>query len=157
MKKIIYSVIIIFLLANISYGQLKDQNSFDIRKELLNPLNNSIQGLGFLDMSKLNMDHSFSMSVFSAGGGSLSQALYLNTMSYQISDPLSVAVQWGIRNVPHNSFGNNQIFQNGLFFSGAQIEYKPSDNFHMKFEVSRQPYQYYSRYRPWYDTFRNED
>ena len=159
-KYILFILMLILIAVDITYGQLKDNNQFDIRSELLRPLNDPMRGLGFIDMSKFNMDHSVSMSFLSSGGNSLSQAMYLNTISYQFSDPLSVSLQWGIRSFPHNTFAgtNNQLFQNGLFFSGAEIEYKPSDTLHMKFEVSQRPYyNYYSRYRPWYDSSRDDD
>lgn len=152
-------IIIVLMSVSIVHGQLKERNKFDIRSEILRPLNNPMSGLGFIDMSKFNMDQSFSMSFFSSGENSISQALYLNTINYQFSDPLSISLQWGIRNYPHNTYaGTNQIFQNGLFFSGAEINYRPSDKFQMRLQVSQQPYnRYHSPYRSWYESFDVEE
>jgi hypothetical protein len=106
------------------------------------------------------MSHSFSLSYFSFGGQSISQSMYLNTLNYQISDPLSLSVQWGIRAFPHNTLGNNSTLLNGgLFFSGAELNYRPTDNLFIKFEVNRMPYynSYRYPYRPYQSNFWNED
>lgn len=144
MKKI-NLVFIILLLPALASAQLKKQSEpLDLKQELLRPLNENNIGLGLIDFSKLSMSHSVSMSYFSMGGQSLSQSMYLNTMNYQVSDPLSVQLQWGVRNFPHNTFGNNApALQNGFFISGAEINYKPSDKFQMKLQYSSQPSRYY--------------
>lgn len=163
MKKLL---LVILLIPVIVFGQLKNNdNSVDIRNEILKPLLNNTIGLGLFDPARLTMSHSFSLSYFSIGGESVSQSLYLNTLNYQLADPLSLSIQWGIQSFPHNSFGSNHpAFNSGLFFSGAELNYRPTDNLYLKFQVSRYPYYnsypypYQSRQlNDWENTDLNQD
>ncbi|MBN1481503.1 hypothetical protein EH223_03985 [candidate division KSB1 bacterium] len=118
------------------------------------------QSLGIIgiDMSRFSMSHSYSMSYMSVGGRGFTQGLYLNTMSYQFSIPLTVSLQLGMA---HNPFQGNQtasILQNGFFLSGAQIRYKPSAKTTIQLDFRQMPYQYtpglYYMSRPgfsWFD------
>ncbi len=159
MKKQLFGLVILaMLIPCLVSAQLKSQDKpVQIKKELLQPAD-SYLGFTLLDPSRLTMRHSVSMSYFSMGGRGLSQALYLNTMCYQFSNPLSLSVQWGIQNFPYNSFSkDNPLFQNGFFLSGAELKYQPSDKFEMRLQYSNMPgvYNHYyygdrfgfSRYR----------
>lgn len=157
MKKISILLMLIFIIFNVALGQLKDQNKpVNIKNEIIKPGLNYWSIFGLIDPSRISMSHSYSMSFFSMGGKGLSQSLYLNTLKYQIADPLSLKVQWGIRNYPYNSFAKDSpLFNSGLFFSGAELNYRPSDNLFLKLQYNAQPlYNYYYgypyRYRPNY-------
>jgi hypothetical protein len=145
MKKILILIIVTFIIPGIVFGQLKKQNEpVDIKNEISRPALNNLYLFSFIDPSKLTMSHSYSMSFFSAGGKGLSQSLYLNTLKYQISDPLSLKVQWGVKNYPYNSLAkNNPLFNSGLFFSGAELTYRPSDKLFMKLQYNAQPWNNY--------------
>lgn len=152
MKK--YLIFIMLIVALVPYpvlGQLKSQDKpVEISQEILRPSQNSFMGLSIFDPSKFSMTHSFSMSFFSVGGKGLSQGLYLNTMTYQIANPLMLRLQWGIQNYAYNSLAkNNPLFQNGLFLSGAELQYKPSDKLEMRIQFSSMPNYMYNSY--WYD------
>jgi len=145
MKKLL---IVILLIPALVFGQLKNnEKMIDIRNEILKPLLNNTIGLSLIDPAKLTMSHSYSLSYYSIGGESVSQSLYLNTLNYQIADPLSLSIQWGIQSFPHNTFNSNHpAFNSGLFFSGAELNYRPTDNLFLKFQVSRYPYYNNSPY-----------
>jgi len=148
MKKIAFIIIItLSLIPCLAWAQLKNQSTpVDLKKEIVKPEENSYLGLGLIDMSRLSMSHSFSVSYMSIGGKGVSQSLYLNTMRYQISDPLSLKLQWGIQNFPYNEFGqDNPLFQSGFIFSGAELKYQPSDRFLMKFQYNALPRSGYYR------------
>ena len=124
-------------------GQLKSQDKpVEISEEIIRPSQNSFMGLSIFDPSKFNMTHSLSMSFFSVGGKGVSQQLYLNTMTYQIANPL---------------------FQNGFFLSGAELQYKPSDKLEMRVQFSSMPnymynnYWYNNSYRPYQNWFWDQD
>ncbi len=161
MKRAFFITTIVILLPIMASSQLKKQsNPIDIRSGILQADNGKI--LGIIDPSKIQMSHSYSLSYQSMGDMSLGRSLYLNTLSYKLSDPLSMKVQWGIQNFPYNSLGNNHpAFQNGFVFSGMELKYKPSDKFMLKFQYSALPqngyyYSPYNRYSP-YDRFRSSN
>jgi len=152
MKKIfIFTVIIVLIIPYLVFGQLKSQDKpVRIKQEIVQPIQDKFLGLSIFDPSKFSMSHSISMSYFTLGGKGISQSLYLNTMSYQIASPLLLRVQWGIQNFPYNTLAkNNPVFESGLFLSGAELQYKPSDKLEMRLQFNRMPNYMYNRY--WYD------
>lgn len=148
-KKILFIIFVFVIVPAMVLGQLKNQhNPVNVKQEIVKTSNDNFLGLSFIDPSKIRMSHSYSISYFSIGGRSISQSLYLNTINYQISNPLSLKLQWGILNYPHNSLiKDNPVFRNGLIFSGAELKYKPSDKFLLKFQYNALPgfgsYRYY--------------
>ncbi len=164
-KNAIFIMLIIALVPCLVLGQLKRQDKpVQIKQEIVRPYQNPYFGLSIFDPSKFSMSHSFSMSFFSVGGKGVSQGLYLNTMSYQIANPLLLRVQWGIQNYPYNSLAKNHpAFQNGFFLSGAELQYKPSDKFEMRLQVNSMPnymyngYWYQNPYRSSWNSFGDED
>lgn len=149
--KIGLSLLMLVLIPGLIFAQYRRQEKpVSISQELIRPNPNSFMGLSILDPSKLHMSHSFSMSFFSVDGKGVSQGLYLNSLSYQIANPLLVRLQWGIQSYPHNTLAKNHpAFQSGLFLSGAELQYKPSEKFEMRFQINRTPY--YNHYgNGWY-------
>lgn len=142
-KKMLIILFLTLLLPTLLFAQLKSQDKpVELKKELLQPANQYL-GFSLLDPSRLTMSHSVSMSYFSMGGRGLSQTMYLNTLQYQIANPLMLTVQWGIQNYPYNSFSkDNPAFQSGFFLSGAELKYQPNDKFEMKFQYRSMPGMY---------------
>jgi hypothetical protein len=100
-------------------------------------------GILGIDMSRFSMSHSYSMSYMSMGRQGVTQGLYLNTMSYQFSIPLTVSLQLGMAHNPFGGVGDNgtaSILQNGMFVSGAQLKYKPTENTTIQFGFQNMPY-----------------
>ncbi len=139
MKRINWLIVGIVLAPCLVFGQLKKQSApVDIRSGILQADNGKY--LGIIDPSRLTVNHSYSLSYYSMGDLSFGRSLYLNTLSYRLADPLSLKVQWGIQNFPYTSAGaNNPAFRSGFVFSGAQLKYRPSDKFMIKFEYSALP------------------
>jgi hypothetical protein len=166
MKKSVILIMLIFALAPYAVlGQLKSQDKpTQIKQEIIRSHQNQYLGLSIFDPSKFSMSHSFSMSYFSVGGKGVSQGLYLNTLSYQIANPLLLRVQWGIQNYPYNSLAKNHpAFQSGFFLSGAELQYKPSDKLEMSLQFNSMPnymynsYLYDSPFRPYRSSMWNSD
>ena len=136
----------------IAMAQYKTQaEPADIGKALRNPLTlpSAAAGLIGLDPSRLSVSHSYSMSVVSLGGHALSQGLYLNTISYQLSDPLLLSVQWGVAHQPFATTSQHSLFSNGPFISNARLLYKPSKNTIFEIQYQHIPNGYgYRGYRP---------
>jgi hypothetical protein len=151
-------VLLLVCVPLVASAQLKSQeNGLDMRKLLqfgVNPI--GVFSNSFLDPDKFHMSQSYSFGVSSFGGSSMNQAMYLNTMSYQISNPLSVSLQWGymmnqsMGGGENKAFGfNNGLpFNNGFFISGAQLRYTPSENTELRIEFRQMPYNPYS-YNPY--------
>ena len=141
-------LVIVSFTSNIAFGQLKRQDKpIEIKQEIVRPFQDRTFGLSIFDPTKFNMDHSFSMSFFSIGGKGVSQGLYLNTMSYQLSSPLLLKLQWGIQNFPYNSLAkNNPAFKGGFFLSRAELQYKPNDKLEMRLQFNRMPNYMYNSY-----------
>ena len=146
-KKLIIAVLYFLLLPSFVFGQQKKHEKVDMAKALTYPTKlQSMIGLIGLDPTKFSMSHSYSLSFTSIGGHSFSQGLYLNTMKYQFSNPLTMYLQVGLLHQPFGTFGQTNLSKNELFLSGAGLEYKPSDNFKVQIELSQQPNNYYSPY-----------
>lgn len=146
----ILAAILLLTVSSASHAQLKKDTNVKMSQALThsNKLQ-SLVGLLGLDPTKFSMSHSYSMMFSSVGGHSFSQGLYLNTMKYQFSDPLSMFVQVGFSHQPFGNLGNDNLqTRNQLFLSGAGLEYKPSENFKLQFQFSQTPGSLYpSRYR----------
>jgi len=136
--------LIFFVVPLCSFGQFKTQvKPMDFSDRLKADQQNYLLGI---DMSRFFMSHSYSMSYMSMGGQGFTQGLYLNTMSYQFTIPLTVSLQLGMA---HNPFQGNKtanILQNGFFLSGAQVRYKPSKNTTIQLDFRQMPYQNYPGY-----------
>ncbi len=165
-KNIFAVLMLVSALPALSFGQLKQQNKPISFSQLLAQGLSAPRGLiGMLGLNpnRFSMQHSYSLSYLSASGNGYSQGMYLNTMSYQVSDPLSVSLQWGMMNQPLSSFGASALYQSGFFFSGANLEYKPSDKFSVGLQINSQPQSnYYSPYyyrlgNPHYNRFSVEE
>ncbi|MDZ7315949.1 MAG: hypothetical protein ONB24_07485 [candidate division KSB1 bacterium] len=92
-----------------------------------------------LDPSRFSMTQSYTLSYAAVGNRGFTQGLYLNTLRYQFSEPLSVAVQVGMAHQPLAIPGAAPILNNGLFLSGAQLRWQPSANTVLQLDFHRYP------------------
>lgn len=148
-------ILLLILLPTLVFAQLKQDAKVDMAKALTQPTTRiqGIVGLLGLDPTKFSMSQSYSLSFVTGGGHSYNQGLYLNTMRYQFSDPLSMYLQLGFVHQPFGSLGEKNFQQQSeVFVSGAGLEYKPSENVKLQFEFSQQPRSYYPYYR--YNSYR---
>lgn len=111
----------------------------------------------FFNAENFRMNHSYSMSLMTMGGRSMSMGMYTNSMFYQISDPLDVRLDVSMAHSPHNTFNNNMSDFSGVFISRAEVNYQPSENFRVQFLFRQIPYGTYgygsSFYDPWYHRY----
>lgn len=149
--QVLAALFVTLALPALAFGQLKEQTKPPSFSQLLTQglsAPRGLAGLLGLNPNRFTMQQSYSLSYLSAGGNGYSQGLYLNTMSYQVSDPLSVSLQWGMMNQPLGTLGVSPLYQSGFFFSGANVEYKPSDKFSVGLQINSYPASnYYSPYR----------
>ena len=141
-------VLLTLLLPTILFAQLKQDGKINMAQALIKPTKiQSIFGSIGLDPNKFSMSHSYSLSFATSGGQSFNQGLYLNTMKYQFSEPLTVYMQVAFQHQPFGKFGNTRLnVGNNLFISSSGVEYNPSDKFQLRFEFN----QYLTQYlNPW--------
>lgn len=145
LKKSVLVLLVLLLLPVASRSQLKSQikRSTNISQALRSgsSLNHGFI-FGFLDPSRFHIFHSYSMCIFSFGGKTFSQGLYLSTMSYRISDPLLLKVRLGLLHQPFGgwrSMGVKWRPRSGLFLSDVELNYRPSKNIFMQFYYGTSP------------------
>lgn len=149
--------LLIVLIPGSGYAQLKSQTKpLDLGGLLRMPMSTyrGVSNLIGLDPSKLHVSQSYSLTYFSFGGQSFAQGLYLNTMDYQLSSPLSMRLQWGFAHAPLSNVGASSVLGSGPFVSQARLNYRPSDRLSIGIEFNTLPYYYQNLGNP---TMRHEE
>jgi len=153
MRKLALILAGIMLLAAAGSAQFKSQaEQPSVSRALVQSRTSLTSFFGLLNPDNLRMQHNFSMSYFSFNGTGMSVASYTNSLFYKISDPLNVRFDVTLQGSP---FGQS-AYQNalsGVFLSRAELNYRPWENFLIKFEYNRFPLNYYGMYDPWYNPF----
>jgi hypothetical protein len=143
LRSFILLLSMLILLPVLAFGQLKEQTKPQPFSKLLTQ-SPGLAGLIGLNPNRFSMQQSYSLSYMSLSGHGFSNGVYLNTMSYQLADPLLVSFQWGMMNQPLGSFGVPSLYQNGFFVSGASVEYKPSRNLSIGVQFNHNPRGFWS-------------
>jgi hypothetical protein len=149
MKKLGFVLLAFFLFFTLTFAQFKSQGTEpSVSQSLVRPTTSINSFLGLLDPNNFMMRHNFSLSYLSSGGTGLSIASYTNSMFYKISDPLNVRFDVTLQGSP---FGQSayQNTMSGVFLSRAELNYKPWENFLIKFEYNHLPMNYYGWNNPW--------
>jgi len=155
MKKILVLLALILLMSTVTYAQFKDQlpGTSEVQSSLVRPDDGNSLLLGFFDPANFSMRHTFSMSYMTAGGQGLALGMYTNSMSYKISDPLTLSADVSLLNSPYSSLGSKfSQSLDGIYLTRADLNYHPSNNFQIDLRFDQNPmYRYYSPYyyNPW--------
>ncbi len=141
-KRVLSVMIIINFFALPVFSQVEG-NFPDITKDDQNR-----SGFSLLDPGKFKMSHSYSFMYTSSNYGSQSLGLYLNSIEYQISNPLKIRLNLGYYHNPGALIGKNNgsLSSNGQILPGLSITWKPSDKFHLHFNYQEMPGYYYNPY-----------
>jgi len=122
-------------------GILTSKADFDSKSLLAPKYRNSGSGFSFLQPNRFSMQQSYSMSFSSSSAGSVSSGLYLNTLSYRLSNPLTLSADLGFYTPISSTISGMK--QNTLMSQGTGssvilprfgLEYQPSENFSMNLE-----------------------
>ncbi|OQX92886.1 MAG: hypothetical protein B6D58_00670 [candidate division Zixibacteria bacterium 4484_95] len=148
-KKYIVLIAVFLILAGHIYAQrlnepAKNYTTSESSFSLLNP-------------NRFHMSQSYSLWFTSSKSGSHSLAMYLNSIEYQVSDPLKIRVNLGYFHHPGMFLnGNSDFLREGKIFPSLSINWRPSKNFHFRFDYSQTPYfysdditGYYNPYKTW--------
>ncbi len=138
-------VILVSALTIILYGSAFPQmvGSFPTKSD-----NSATSGFSLLDPGKFHMTQSYSLMYSSSSAGSQSLGLYLNSIEYQVSDPLKIRLDIGYLHNTGALFGNNNgtLSNNGEILPGLAISWKPTENLHFQFNYRQVPGYYYNPY-----------
>lgn len=149
MKKISIIFVITMVVASSGFAQFKEQlnNQPSVESSLLRPSEGLL--FGFFDPAKLSMRQSLSMSYMSLGSQSIAVGMYTNSLSYKISDPLTLSADVSLINSPYNTLGSkfSQAF-NGIYLTRAELNYHPSSNFQIDIQFNQNPMARF--YNPYY-------
>ena len=148
MNRISLILMIVMLVSAITNAQFKSQGEQpSVAQSLVRPTGiNSF--LGLLNPDNFMMRHNFSLSYLSSGGTGLSVASYTNSMFYKISDPLNIRFDMTLQGSPYGPSAYQNALS-GVYLSRAQLNYKPWENFMVKFEYNRLPMNYFGWNNPW--------
>lgn len=142
----------LLLIPFLAFAQLKkDTQAPDFTNILTKPADSFL--LGFLDPSKFQMNHSFSMSFGMGGGQQMLQNAYINTMFFQFSENFTLTTDLGIMQTPYHTFGENSSLNNPQFFGGAQLNYKISEHSHLQLRFESVPVNYFNYRNQNYNPF----
>ena len=154
MKKATIILVLLLSMPVAGFTQYKGQNNLPgIAQSLKTPTTyNGGLLLGFFDMTKIQMQHSYSMG-FASGGyrGSNSYGMYTNSIFYPVNDKLQLSFNLGYIHNPFQSFqAPSSAAQRGNFVGSGELNFFPTNNVHLRFSISNYPrYEYnpYQRYR----------
>ncbi len=136
-------VVLLLVLPCVSTGQTEDGEQMSQPRSVQSVFGKALtSGFGLLDPGKFSMSHSYMMSYLSSGGKRNMVGLYMNTMNYAISDPLSLTVHLGYLHQPFNLSGTQNASFNNAILSAFELSYQPRKDFFLKIEYGSVPYQY---------------
>ncbi len=158
MKRLIAILIVLLCIGSLPvWAQYRttSSNSAGIGVITPNLLGASSQLSGLLDVSKIHMSQEISSGFSSGGGGNTLSALYLNTMTYQVSSKFQWVGSFGYSGTAMNTMPNGQT--GGMPLGSLGFNWQPQKNVWISANFSRNMYQPYydrfdsfSRYQPWY-------
>ena len=159
--RILYTCILIFfILCGSLLGQLKSQ----VPKQNVGAMitgNNLSTIVPFLDPSRFNMHHSFSMSTMSLGGQAMNVAAYTNMITDELNTNLHLGTRFRLVQPTSMMGPANYGLNNTQFLYDANLQYRPSENTLIEFNMSNRPY--YNRYNhhrleyhPFYNNYYKE-
>ena len=109
----------------------------------------SKSSFSLLDPSRFHMSQSYSLSYSSSKYGSQSLGMYLNSIEYQISDPLKIQVDVAYLHNPGVLIGNNSnsyLSSDGKILPGVSLTWTPSKNTYIRFDYHQYYYNGYTIY-----------
>ena len=154
MKKIIGLAVMMLVLSSVCFAQFKDQLSSqpNVQSSLIHSDNSNLL-LGLFDPANFSMRQSLSMSYMTFGNQGLALGMYTNSMSYKISDPLTLSADVSLLNSPYNSLGSKfSQGLNGIYLTRADLNYHPTKDFQIDLQFNQNPlYRYYNPYYYYYN------
>jgi hypothetical protein len=116
-------------------------------KDLIAPVQSG--GFSLLDPSRFHLSHSYSISYFSGSGYSGSVGLYMGTLEYQLSRPLTLRVGLGYLHQPLGFSSSSQVLGGDQVLPSFRLDFRPSDAFHFMVDYRTIPSTLYNYRSGW--------
>lgn len=101
-------------------------------------------GLSLVDPSRLHIRQGYTLSYSSFGGRGLMTGMYQIGLTYEIARPLSITANIGYLHQPQNLFMRGRTNSiNGKFLTDFRLDFRPSENFFLRIDISSFPSAYY--------------
>ncbi len=145
MRSAITLTLALFLINGIAFAQFRTNGAEEpnVTQSLVRSDDSGLL-FGWFDPSKLKMAQSFSMSYQTFGRQGLALGVYTNSLSYQISQPLSVQMDVSVVHSPYSSLGGDfSKSLSGIYLSRAELNYKASDNMLFQIQYRQMPASLY--------------
>jgi hypothetical protein len=131
-KKFMTALALVLAFGLVAYGQLSGDFAAGPTKDK--------PKFSLLDPARLHMSQSYSFWYSSSRAGSNNLAMYLNSIEYQISDPLKIRVDIGYIHQPGAILKNGtKAFENGQIVPGLSLTWRPSRNFLFQLDYRQVP------------------
>jgi len=145
MKSFIKRTAIFLVLFSLCIGQLRSslpERTLPINSQGLS----QVRILPLFDANRLNMNHSFDISMMSAGNQSMTMGAYTNQMNYMLKENLFLSTQFSLASPMGgmNPYANNGLNGAELYYS-ASLDYKPLNNLFLKLSMNNYPRNNYGR------------
>jgi len=96
------------------------------------------------DPNRFSMSHSYSFMYSSSKTGSQSLGMYLNSIEYQVADPLKIKLDIGYLHRPGSFLSSGGSTSNkGVIVPSFSINWKPSKNILFRFDYQQAPSSLY--------------
>lgn len=113
-KKLVMAAFVLALPA-LLWAQSGDSPSMRVNDYLRSGsgLGLGLNTFGFLDPSRMTFQHSYSMSYMTSGGQGVMRGLFMESIGYRLSNPLSLTLNLGFMHQPYSSFGPDGLTRAG--------------------------------------------
>ncbi|HKZ21801.1 MAG TPA: hypothetical protein VJ165_01200 [candidate division Zixibacteria bacterium] len=147
--KMFWITVVSFLVISFGLSTGQTQNltgpNGSLESSHLNNLTPNNSRFSLLDLSRLKIRNSYTVSYLSSGNRSGSFGLFVTSFEYQLSNPLNIQVDLGYLHQPF-SMGRNNIDINSRILPNVRVNYSPSPYFNLSVNFMSMGNQY--RYYP---------
>jgi len=142
---------VLFLIA----GQAYAQQMGDFPRADLSDRSDSSSRPTFslLDPNRFHMTQSYSFLYSSSRAGSFNLGVYLNSIEYQISDPLQIRFDFAYLHSPGNLVSRRGTLPDGQILPGLSLRWRPSKNFLFQFDYHEAPPLFYNDRNGFYPSY----
>ncbi len=146
----LYLMVVSFIVVSSAAAQIEDTRSTEKFSNYLRSGSDyglGLQSIGLFNPSRMTFSHSISSSYISSGGEGVMRNMFMETIGYRISQPLTLTMNIGYLQQPYSTFNQNSALSSGRFMGSAALTWRPRDNMFLHLEVGNIPsygnYGYY--------------
>jgi len=132
---ILMSIFLIFCILGV-----QSEAQYNVGKQSPNFFSNMLKpAFSILNPERLSMTQSYTFSYYSGSGRSGSIGMLMNSIEYQVSNPLKITVDLGLLHNPSAFVGQSRNGISPVIVPGLQLQYKPANNLFFQFNFQSFP------------------